>query len=274
MSSSLPYTAPTGAGSDGTVTWEVDPGERQIGTNYFHFSRIIAGNSGTAVEVQNWGQYTLRQTGDINANTNGDAFGTVNGVNAEELFGALGAPPTQNTVISSFTGSILEYAVGVYVDSINGSDLNNQKYRPHQVDGANATGTAADGTVTNPFKANLKIIVPSDLVGGICTVFFQNDDAGDNTGQDFDTDNAIVVEDDTSTQIDFTIASTETDFTYDYDANVQRGTGSDGTPAPVIAHALRAGVVIPVTGVATITAVDNVDLRLTATADTVYSNPA
>ena len=262
-------SAPTGAGSDGTVTWEVDPGERQIGTAYFHFSRVIEGNSGTAQQIQNWGQYTLRQTGDINADTNGDAFGVVNGVNAEELFGT----SETATNISTFVGSVLVYAEGVYVDTINGADLNNQRYRPHLVDGANAPGTASDGTVTNPFKANLKIIVPASLVGGICTVFFQNDDAGDNTGRDFDTDDAIVVQDDTLTPIDFVIGATETDFTYDYDANIQRGAASAGLPAPVIAHALRAGFVIPVTGVATITAVDNVDLRLTATADTVYSNP-
>lgn len=262
-------TAPTGPGTDGTVTWEVDPGERQIGTAYFHFSRIINGNTGTAVQVQNWGQYTLRQTGDINANTNLDGFGTVNGVNAEELFGT----SETATNISTFVGSVLVYALGVYVDAINGADLNNQRYRPHLVDGAVAPGANADGTVTNPFKANLKIIVPASLVGGICTVYFQNDDAGDNTGRDFDTDNAIVVQDDTLADVDFVIASTETDFTYDYDGNVQRGAASAGTPAPVIAHALRAGVVIPVTGVATITAVDNVDLRLTATADTVYNNP-
>ena len=180
--------------------------------------------------------------------------------------------PNQSN-ISCFTGSVLEYATGVYVDSIDGADLNNQKYRPHDVDGAVAPGANADGTVTNPFKANLKIIVPADLVGGICTVFFQNDDAGDNTGRDFDTDNAIVVQDDTLTDIDFTIASTESDFTYDYDANVQRGAASAGVAAPVIAHALRAGEVIPVTGVATITQVDNVDLRLTATTDTVFANP-
>ena len=266
-------TAPTGPGTDGTVTWEADPGERQIGTNYFHFSRIINGNSGTAQEIQNWGQRQLRQTTDINDDINLDAFGAVNGINAEELFGPLGAPPTQATNINSFTGAVLEYALGVYVDSINGADLNNQRYRPHFVDGAVPTGANADGTVTNPFKANLKIIVPSNLVGGVCTVFFQNDDAGSNTGQDFDTDNAIVVEDDTNSQIDFTIASTETDYTYDYDANAQRGGGSAGTPAPVIAHAVRAGFTVPVTGVATITAVDNVDLRLSPVTDTVFNNP-
>jgi hypothetical protein len=267
---------PSGPGADGSVTWEADPGERQIGANYFHFSRVVAGNSGSAVEIRDWGQRQLRLLTDVNANINGDAFGSVNGVNAEELFGALGLPPNQNTTILTFTGAVLEYARGVYVDAIDGADLNNQRYRPHFVDGAPATGAdPTTGEVTNPFKANLKIIVPSSLVGGICTVYFQNDDAGDNTGRDFDTDDAIVVQDDVLADVDFVIGATETDFTYDYDANVQRGAASAGAPAPVIAHALKAGPsgVIPVTGVATITQVDNVDLRLTAQDDTVFNNP-
>ena len=251
-------TDPTGAGTDGTVTWEIDPGEHQIGATYYHFSRPIAGATGTAQEIQNWGQRTLRLTSDINSDANGDGFGTVNGVNAEELF----ATP------NAFRGAELLLAEGVWVDNFNGADQNNMVFTPHPVDGV------PFGEVKFPFKVNLTFIFTPNLVGGICTLYFTNDDAGDNTGRDFDTDNAIIVNDDTPAAIDFAISSTTMTRTFDFDANVQRGAASAATAAPVTAHALQAGSAQPIVAVSTINQTDNVDIRVSALDDVVFANPA
>ena len=63
------------------------------------------------------------------------------------------------------------------------------------------------------------------------------------------------------------------DKTFDYDVNVQRGTGSNGTPAPLKVVAIYAGGAEPIVVDANVTRVDNVVIRINATDDRNYSNP-
>jgi hypothetical protein len=246
---------PSGPGVDGSVTWESDPGERQVGSTWHHFSRIIDGNDGTVQQVQNWGQRQLRKATDINADTNLDAFGAVNGLNAEEFF-------------VQFRGEVLVMETGVFVDSLAASDKNLILLQPHSLNGT------SPGEIANPFKNNLELTFSANMVGGQATVYFTNDDAGDNAARDFDTDDAIVVEDDTATPMDFTIGSTLENKTYDFDANVQRGAASAGLSAPITVQAIKAGSSIAVVAVATITRIDNVPVRVIGSDDPNFSNPA
>lgn len=252
-------------GSDTGVTYEVHPGERQIGSTYYLFSRVIAGASCTLSEGYQWGARQERQTIDINDDVNLDAFGTVYGQLAVHLFADKGA---------GFDGTVLKLAEGVMLDSPAAAEANNIVFFPHSLDG---TYPNSGNGVSYPFTVNIQVLDASatnNLATGRLTLFFANDDAGDNLGNDFDTDNAIVMQEDDLTPIDIaSFTSDEMNFTYDYDVNVQRGTGSDGTPVPVKAVAINAGSSEPIVVDATLTRVDSVTIRISAIDDRNYSNP-
>jgi hypothetical protein len=85
-------------------------------------------------------------------------------------------------------------------------------------------------------------------------MFFTNDDAGDNLGRDYGTIDAITVQDDSPADIAGSVpqagGGSSQAFTYDYDGNTQRGTGSDGTNAPItiVAIGLGTGQFVVATG--------------------------
>lgn len=211
-------TAPTGAGADGGVTWEVDPGERQIGSTYYHFSRIIAGGTGTRFEIYEWGQRQLRKTTDINANTNGDAFGTVNGNVADEFF--------------TFRGPDLILEEGVWIDNFDVNSQNNIVMQPHPVDGAAVVEVKFPFVAAGTFEFSQNIVDALDADTRV-VVYFTNDDAGDNAGNDFDTAGAIIVNDDSGTPLDFQVSAASIAWDYDYTNNIQRGAASANTPVPI-----------------------------------------
>ena len=246
-------------GSDTGVSYEVHPGERAIGSTYYLFSRVVDGASGTLAQCYQWGARQERQTGDVNDNINGDAYGTVYGQLAKHLFQDKGA---------GFDGTVLKLAEGVMLDDPAAAEANNVLFFPHSLDGVYPNSNQG---VQYPFTVNLEVIMSSNLVGGRLTAFFANNDTGDDDGSDFDTDDAIVVQEDDSTPIDVVIATATMNFTYDYDVNVQRGTGSDGTPAPLKVVALYAGSAEWVVADATITRIDNVQVRINAIDDRNYA---
>lgn len=221
-------SAPTGAGTDGSVTWEVDPGERLIGATYYHFSRIIDANnttnSVTRFQIHTKAQYQLRQTGNINSNTNGDGFGTVNG-NVARPF----------TTVEG--GSTIVCELGVWIDDFNTNDTNDIVFQPHAVD------AVSPGRVTFPFVAAGTLAFSANVVAAAdantwFAMYFTNDDAGSNLGNDFDTSSAVIVNDNSGTAIEGQITGASIAFDYDYDNNVQRGAGSAGTDVPVTVHVL------------------------------------
>lgn len=205
-------------GSDTGASWEVDPGERLIGSTYYHFDRIIDGASGTRFQIYEWGQRQLRKTTDINADTNADAFGVVNGNVADEFF--------------SFRGADLILEEGVWIDNFASTEINNITFVPRAVDGAATSEVTFPFEVVVNFNFSQNIIDEVDLdTRGV--LYFTNDDAGDDTGRDFDTALAIVVQNNVPANVDFNVASATETFSYDYDGNVQRGAASAATDAPV-----------------------------------------
>ena len=108
----------------GTSTFIAFAGERLIGTVYYAYNRILDGNSttnGTAQEIYNWSQRQLRLTTDINANTNLDAFGTVNGDVAIPL--------------NNYLGDTLQTNPGLYIDNFDVNDKNGIQFFDITVDG-------------------------------------------------------------------------------------------------------------------------------------------
>lgn len=221
-------------GGAGTAIWEVYPGERAVGTSYYAFNRIIDGdsvNTATKEEVHTYCQYQLRQATDINGNAGLDAFGTVNGNIAIPL--------------TSFVGDQLFTNPGVYVDFLDANDNSNITYQDITVDGGGLDPVTFVPLVTtnrnNPFFASFTLAFSANLVAEEVAsagdtqfrMYFTNDDAGANAGNDFNTSGAIVVDDKDGSAIEGAVTSAGIAFQYAYDTNVQRGGGSANTPVPV-----------------------------------------
>jgi hypothetical protein len=106
----------------GTSTWEAYPGERQIGSSYYAFNRIldvedVGATKARKYEIYSWAQYQLRLATDINSDVNVDGFGTVRGDIAMELL--------------YFVGPAMHTMPGVFIDGYDDNDKNDIK--PHDI---------------------------------------------------------------------------------------------------------------------------------------------
>lgn len=194
------------------------------GTNY-NFKVIINGNNGTAEQIYEFVQYQLRRNANIDAQ--GNIAGGVQGNIAEELLEFIG--DTLRTKRQTDVGGT--GFGGVYITNFQSADTNRLEF----VDNG--------GTIrTFPFVAAGNLTFNSFLTSdsnAIYKVFFTNDDSGDNTGRDFGTANAIVINDNSGSPITGSVAgSGSIPFDYDYDNNIQRGNSSSGSIVPYTAVAL------------------------------------
>lgn len=221
--SSAPY-------SGMSITWHSTPVQRSIGGTPRDFSIIINGNSGTAEQIYEFVQYSLRQTTDIDA----DVTGTQRGDIAEEMLVFVG--DTLKTKLTSDGG--------VYIDSFQATDTNRLVF-------VDDTGTER----TFPYVASGKISFNDNLRNDASAkywMFFTNDDAATvPQGYDFGTANAIIVKNNSNADIKGTIGGVaEISFDFDYDNNVQRGVGSNGKDAPItlVAQGLGTAQYVKTTG--------------------------
>jgi hypothetical protein len=208
--------------------------------------RVVIDNTtanATLEEIYTKVQYLLRQTGDIDTGA-----GTVVGKTANSL--------------CYFVGDTLYTTTGVFIDGVIAADLNRVVFLDEN-DVERTYPYASAGTIS--FSANL-------VSGGTgyYRMYFLNDDAGDNAGDDYGTTDAITVNDKDGTPIQGTISGSSLSFTYDYDGNVQRGTGSDGEDAPIVVVAGNAGSAKPVIATGTITRSKGISLSLSAETDRSY----
>jgi len=116
----------------GTSVWEAYDGEELIGSTYYAFNRVVTAATGTDEEVHEFNMWSLRQTGDINANDtasiNQRGFGTVNGEVA--------------LLLDAYTGDTMIMAPGVVVRGFDANSTNSIQHRPITVDsgGVDTTG--------------------------------------------------------------------------------------------------------------------------------------
>ncbi len=262
----------TGTSDDTGVTdWESYAGERQIGTEWYAFNRIIDGNSGSAEKIYEFERRELRRTTDINDDTlgspNQDGVGTINGNIAVPFL--------------DFLGETLQTRAGVYVDDFDVNDQNRIEFFDITVDsgGLDSEGTPSTSTKrVFPFVAAGNLVFSSNLVSEtnadtLYRMYFTNDDAGSNAGSDFDTDNAIVVNDNAAAAIEGQVTATSIPFTYDYDGNVQRGGGSAATDVPVTVVAQGLSDSKWVVASFTITRATGLTFQINAGDELVYQNP-
>ena len=231
-----------------TVTYSGTSFARTIGGVSYNFDVEIDGNGQSIEAIYETIQYRLRQSADID-----DGAGTVTGNVTDDL--------------AFFVGDTIKLREGVFLTNFDASDTNNILHDP--------IGGPFD--IAFPFTASLQLQFGSNLVtdtDAVYRVFFTNDDAGDNTGRDFGTANALTVEDNTSTAMSGLVSgATSVTLAYDYDANVQRGNGSVSTDAPitVVAIGLATGQYVSATG--TIARSTSNVVSLVSPLERNYSNP-
>ena len=240
----------------GTGTFVAFEGERNIpGVGYFPFSVIIDGNvddadpNAVAEVIYTRVQYLLDQAADMD-----EGSGTRNG--------------NVTSLLLSFVGDTLITATGVWVDDFLSTDINRITFTDSK--GATHQFLYTASLILN-FGANL--VADDDA---IYRVFFTNDDApGDNLGYDYGTADAITVKDASNVDMAGSISNqAQIIHTYAWDSNEQRGTGSDGSNAPitVVAIGLATGQFVSATG--TILRSTTNSVALVAALERNYANPA
>jgi len=178
------------------------------------FGVVIDANNATLPQVYEYVQRQLRSPLNINADTNGME---VRGDTAEDLLVFMA--DTLKTLQTSFGG--------VYIENFRSIDINNIIF------------TDNDGeSIKYPFISAGSIIF-NDIIQNDASskywMFFSNDNAATvPTGKNFDTPNAIIVQDGDNNDIKGLVGgASQVTFNYDYTSNVQRGAGSEGKDAPV-----------------------------------------
>lgn len=194
--------------------WESYPGERQIGTSYYAFNRIINGADGTCEEIYEFVQYELRQNANIN--TSGTEDGTPIGKTADLML--------------YFLGDTLVTYNGVFIDNFNATDTNRIQF--YDVNGNQRTFPYVAAGVIE-FNDNLQ--QDSDA---IYVMYFTDPDGTPDSGDEFGTSGAIIVEDNDGSPIQGNVGgNSSVSFTFDYDNNDQGGR-IPGTDAEVVIVAI------------------------------------
>lgn len=233
-----------------TITWFAAAQPRSIGGINRNFHVIINGNSRTAEEIYEAVQRLLRQSSDIDSGA-GSKIGNVT-----------------NSLLK-FVGDTLytqsDSTGGVFIDNYQSTDVNRLIF---------VDDTAIERTF--PYTAALVINFGDNLKNDTDAkywVYFTNDDAGANAGNDFGTTGAILVQDDAAASMTGNVSgASSVTKSYAYDTNVQRGAGSDGDDAPitVVGIGLNTGQYVKATG--TITRSTTNSITLTSSLERNYSN--
>ena len=241
------------------TNWEAYPGEKQIGTDYYAFNRLVDGNAGTLEEIYEFLQYKLRQITDINDDGLGETYGTVYGNVA--------------VLLAGFLGDTLQSNPGTLIDNFDVNDMNRIQMFDITVDGGGLDDEDVPVTSTAreyPFVSAGTLVFNSQLVDDSdaeFTMYFTTNPTGD-----FDTVNAVIVQDADDTDIKSETITDDIDFTFDYDNNEQGGR-TKGTDAPVTVVAMGLDGAQWVIAQFTITKATGLTFPVNAAQERNYSNP-
>lgn len=249
--------------STDTTNWESYPGEEQIGANWYAFNRVVDGNGGTLEQVYEFVQRQLRKTTadtiNINDNVAGDNYGTVNGNIA--------------VVLANFLGDTLQSNPGVVVRNFDVNDINRIQMFDITVDGGGLDSEDVPLTTTQrefPFVSAGTIVFNQELIDDpdaeFC-MYFTTNPAGN-----FDTVDAVIVQDDDGLDIKAETITGDVSFTFDYDGNTQGGR-TPGTDAAITIVAIGLNGAQYVLAEFTITRATGLSFPVNAAKERNYSNP-
>jgi hypothetical protein len=209
---------------------------RSIGGVSYNFGVVVDGNQGTAEQIYEFVQYSLRLSSDIDAGA-----GSQDGSLADSLM--------------SFAGEALNTTTGVYIDDFQTNDTNRLSF------------TDTGGTVrTFPFVAAGTISFNANLVSDSDAIYRMFFTSGFGTGS------ALLVDNNSGVDISGTIGGNETiAFDFDYDGNTQGGRTA-GTDASVTVVAIGLDTAQYVSATATITRATGQNISLVAPLERNYGN--
>jgi len=220
---------------------------RTVGSSIFGFNWRLFTNSQGLAEAYQFAQHQLRQATDIDY-----GGGTFRG-DITDLLMSFASP----------TGT----GINLYFDDLDTNDINNTTVQDHSATNRSFPFTAA-GTLV--FNDNLQ-----NDTNAKYWLYFTNDDAGDNQGRDYGTDAAIVVNDFDGNPIQNNVAAAASvAFTFDFDNNVQRGSASSATTAPVTLVAIGLQTAQFVVTTANITRTTGITISAVAALERNYLNDA
>ena len=236
-----------------SITWYSTAQSRNIGGTNRDFGIIIDGNNGTAQEIYEFVQWSLRQTTDIDA----DADSLI-GQLAPELLDYSAAPTLKTKAATNPDGG----GTGVYIDNFQAVDTNNLVF----VDNTSTERTfpfVAAGTLT--FNANLVNDTDAEYF-----VYFTDGVTG---GLEFGNSGAILVDDNGGSDLTGTVSGQSSiAFDFDYDGNTQ-GSRTSGTDANVTAVAIGLNTGQYVKTTATISRSNANSINFVAAQERNYDNP-
>lgn len=211
-------TVDTGSAYTGMfIAWSGSAASRSIGGTPYDFHVFINGANGTAEQIYTYVQRKLRLNVDI------DSGATIKiGKVTSGLLGFVG---------DSLYTLLYSAGSGSYIDNFQTADTN----RLYFVDDTNTT-------IQFPFVAALSVQFGDNLINDAQAkywVYFTNDEAGYNSGSNYGTATAIIVKDANNVNMTYNIGgSGSMQLSYDFDNNIQRGTGSNGDNAPITVVAI------------------------------------
>lgn len=209
ISSSAPYTGMA-------IEFYSTPQSRNIGGTNRNFGIIIDGNNGTKQQIYEFVQWSLRQSTDQDSGS-GSLVGNV----MPELLEFVGSTLKTRTA-SNYQGG----GTGVYIDNFNSIDTNDLAF-------VDNTGTER----TFPFVAAGTLQFNANLVNdpnAVYRIYFSD---GVTSGLEYGNSGAILVDDDSGSDLAGPVSSASIPFTFDYDGNNQ-GSRTPGQDANVTAIAI------------------------------------
>lgn len=253
-------TSLTANAADTTATLSGQNGFiRSPQTQGFSYNWRLFGNNGTLSNCFQWLQKELRR-------------GFATSLDDSDFRGIADISTSSGVFRGDVTDLLMTFAspngttLNLFIDDLNANEKNNITFNDVLGIGRNFA-----------FLAIISISVNQNLLDDGDTkivVFFTNDDAGNNTGRDYGTDEAIIVQTTTNTDmISLNPSVSPVDFEFDYDNNAQRGSASAATDAPVTIVAIGLNTAQYVSTAGTVTRQSTNVFSLVAALERNYSNP-
>ena len=235
-----------------SITYYASPQARTIGGTSRNFGIVINGNNGTAEQIYEFVQWSLRRTTDIDAGA-----GTLTGKIAADLLLFVG--DTLKTLSSSNPAG---GGTGVYIDNFQTADTNRLVFTDN-------TGTER----TFPFVAVLTLNFGANLVGDASAKYWVFFTSLPGAGNDFGESGAIIVDDNAGVDMTGNVSGAPSvQLTFNYDGNTQGGrTAGTDAAVTVVGIGLATGQYVKATG--TIARSTSETLLLVAALERNYANP-